>query len=36
MGAFATVREPLRLAAVNSVLAEYLRLTAAGGIFLES
>jgi len=36
MGAFAAVREPLRLAAVDSVLGEYLRLTAAGGIFLES
>jgi hypothetical protein len=36
MGAFAAVREPLRLAAMNSVLAEYLRLTAVGSIFLES
>ena len=36
MGAFAAVRAPLRLAAVASVLAEYLRLTAAGSIFLES
>jgi hypothetical protein len=36
MGAFAAVRAPLRLAAVRSVLAEYLRLTSAGQIFLES
>jgi hypothetical protein len=36
MGAFSAVRAPLRLAAVVSVLAEYLRLTSAGQIFLES
>lgn len=36
MGAFSAVGEPLRLAAVRSVLAEYLRLTAAGSVFLES
>jgi hypothetical protein len=36
MGAFSAVGGPLRLAAVVSVLAEYLRLTSAGQIFLES
>jgi len=36
MGAFSSVRQPQRLAAVRSVLAEFLRVAAVSGIVLES
>ncbi len=36
MGAFSSVHQPQRLAAVRSVLAEFVRLTAISGIVLES